>query len=239
MKFQLFAATIALSLSVQSAMATEQSHAFDISLFGIRAGVMRVTLKDTGSGYTAQGRLATKGILSKLARLEFDGVVSGQISKGDLSPRKYSATIARKKSASKVRISYANRVPKLLEYSPTRAPRDTDVDASLQRGAVDLVSATFMIVRDVSKDELCNKAVQIYDGRRRSKIQFGAPKLVKKTATCAGAYSRIAGFSTRDLEKGVRFPFTAYYEMQDDETYRLMRVSTKSTVGSAWLRRRN
>lgn len=233
------AATFALCLSAASVKASEQSHAFDVSVFGLKAGIMRVTLKQDGADYTAQGRLVTKGLLSKLAKLDFNGGAAGKTDGSTLAPRNYTATIAKKKSTNTVRISYSNAVPKVLEYSPTRAPRDTDVDASKQRGAVDLVTATAMIVRDVTRDELCNKTVQIFDGRRRSKIDMAAPKLDRKTATCTGAYNRIAGFSMRDLEKGTRFPFTAYYEMQDDETYRLMRVSTKSTVGSARLNRRN
>lgn len=239
MKPQLIAAaTIALSLLPNAGRAAEQSHTFDISLFGIKAGAMRVVLNQTDTDYSARGRLATKGLLSKLAKLEFDGTVNGSVRADALLPRKYSATIAKKKSTNNVRISYSNEIPNVLEYSPTRAPRDTDVDAAKQRGALDLVSATFLIVQDVSRENLCDKTVQIFDGRRRSRIEMSNPELDRKTASCTGSYYRIAGFSARELEKGRRFPFTAYYEMQDDETYRLMRVSTKSTIGSAMLNRR-
>jgi hypothetical protein len=239
MKRKIFAVISAFSLWTGATHAVPESHAFDVSVFGFKAGVMSVALEQTGSGYIARGRLTNKGLLAKLAKLEFDGTVSGTVKGNTLVPREYSATIAKKNVTNQVRISYTNKVPKVLEYSPTRAPRETDVDAAKQKGAVDLISATYMIVSDTKIDDLCNKTVQMFDGRRRSKIEMAAPKLDNGGATCAGAYTRIGGFSKRDLEKGSRFPFKAYYEMQDDGTYRLMRVSTKSIVGSAWLHRRN
>ena len=227
-----------LAASASTAMADVSTHAFNISIYGIPAGTMQVALAEENGNYIVDGIVRTTGLLSNVAKFDFTGRTIGAVSDGALVPSKYQIKLERKKYDTEVLMTFADKTPTVEYYRPERDHRAEDIDPSKQKGVVDLITATYVIVGDASAETLCNKRLQMFDGRRRSQIFQTEPKFKGNTAICHGAYQRIAGFSPDDLEDGATFPFTSYYEKTDTGLYRLMRVSTKSTVGSATLYRR-
>lgn len=240
MKSPLLALVASIILYGTPASAEPTRHAFNISIRGINAGVMDIRYDGNGTQYSATGKVTTSKFLSRFVKFGYSGQASGVNNGSGLEPANYAATGFNKKGTITVRMRYKNKRPELLEYTPKRDPRPTDVKVSDQVGAVDLVSASFMIVRDVTLEELCSKTVEIFDGRKRSRIWLGKPDVNGKSASCNGAYERLGGFNLDDLEEdGTVFPFTSRFELQKDGTYRLMRVATESVVGPAVLTRRN
>ena len=239
MKSRVLAVTAAIFASVSTAFAENDSLTYAIYVYGFKLGYLRVELAQTPTRYAAAGRVTTTGLMAKVAKFEFDGKVKGYRDENRYWPEEFSATVFSKSDESTVRMAYNSRTPKVLEYSPERAPRDTDVDPAKQKGAVDLISAAYMILHDVPKEQLCDKTIQMFDGRRRSQIRQGKPVITGDTARCGGFYQRIGGFSAREMEEQSTFPFMLFYEKQGDGNYRLMSIETQSVVGSAKMVRRD
>lgn len=239
MMLRVLALAAALLAPVPAASTENDSLTYTIYVYGFKLGVLRLELVQSDTRYAAAGRVTTTGLMSKIARFEFDGKAKGYRTNPKYWPDEFSATIARKSSESTVRMTYSNRIPKVVEYAPERAPRDTDVNPADQKGAVDLISAAYMILRDVPREQLCNKSVQMFDGRRRSQIREAEPVISGDKARCDGYYQRLAGFSENEMAEQTTFPFKLFYEMQTDGNYRLTSIETESVVGSAKMVRRD
>lgn len=239
MKLRVLAVAAALFATASSAFAENDSLTYAVYVYGFKIGVLRVELVQTPTRYAAAGRVTTTGLMAQIAKFNFDGKVKGYRQDTRYWPEEYSATITRKSEETTVRMAYNSRTPKVLEYSPERDPHDTDVDPAKQTGAVDLISGAYMILRDVPREQLCDKTIQMFDGRRRSQIRQDKPAITGDKARCAGAYQRLAGFSVSEMAEQSSFPFMLYYEMQKDGNYRLMSIETQSVVGSAKMVRRN
>jgi hypothetical protein len=239
MRSRVLAGATALFASLSVANADTDSLTYSIYVYGFKLGVLQVEVAQTPARYAAAGRVTTTGLLARVANFRFDGKVRGYKEGPNYWPEDYTATITRKSNESNVHMTYRDRIPKVVERVPDREQRPTDVDPAKQKGAVDLISSAYMILRDVPPDELCDKSVQMFDGRRRSQIQQAAPAISGEKARCAGFYQRIAGFTAGEMADQTVFPFTLYYEMQQDGNYRLVSVETQSVVGSAKLVRRD
>lgn len=239
MKLRVLVFAAALFASVSAASSENDSLTYEIYVYGFKLGVLRVELAQTDTRYAAAGRVTTTGLMAKIAKFEFDGKVKGYRKNSEYWPDAFSATIFRKTSESTVRMTYRDRIPNVLEHSPQRAARETDVNPAEQKGAVDLISSAYMILRDVPREQLCDKSVQIFDGRRRSQIRQEKPKVTGDTARCRGYYQRLAGFSANEMAEQTTFPFMLFYEMQKDGNYRLISIETDSVVGSAKMVRRD
>ncbi len=239
MKLRVLALAAALLAPATAGSAENDSLTYTIYVYGFKLGVLRLELAQTDSRYAAAGRVTTTGLMSKIAKFDFDGKVKGHRENSEYWPDEFSATIFNKSSESTVRMTYNSRTPKLVEYAPERAARETDVNPAKQHGAVDLISSAYMILRDVPREQLCGKSVQMFDGRRRSQIREGKPIITGDKARCSGYYQRLAGFSESEMAEQTTFPFMLFYEMQKDGNYRLMSIETESVVGSAKMVRRD
>jgi hypothetical protein len=132
---------------------------------------------------------------------------------------------------SKVKMHWSSKRPVVDTYTPTREKRNYDITPSKQGGTMDLLTAAYVTFKTVAAKDLCNVTHKMFDGRRRSQLSLGKPKVSGKIATCSGNYKRIAGFSPHQLKKGVNFPFTMYYEQQDDGNYRFKVFTSAATFG--------
>ena len=239
MKLRVLALAAALLAPVSAGAADNDSLTYEIFVYGFKLGVLRIEMAQTDSRYAAAGRVTTTGLMAKIAEFEFDGKVKGYRNKSGYWPADFSATILRKSSETAVRMTYHNRIPKVVEYSPEREMKETDVNPAEQQGAVDLISSAYMILRDVPREQLCDKSIQMFDGRRRSQIREGKPVISGDKARCSGYYERIAGFSISEMADQTTFPFALFYEMQTDGNYRLTSIETESVVGSAKMVRKD
>ena len=121
--------------------------------------------------------------------------------------------------------------PVVDKYQPAREKRSYDIVPAKQTGTMDLLTAAYSTFKTTSADSLCNTVHDMFDGRRRSKLILAKPKISGKTATCAGTYKRVAGFSPSQMQKKVNFPFSLRYEQMDDGNYRFMEFTANATFG--------
>ncbi|MBL4750376.1 MAG: DUF3108 domain-containing protein [Amylibacter sp.] len=199
--------------------------------YGIKAGTISINGAENATAYSVKGLVSPSILLRMFKDIGYKGWSSGKISKGKFYTRKYDGRARTGSRNSIVKMHWNNNRPVLDKYSPERAKRDYDISPSKQVGTKDLLTAAYLTFRTVTADNLCNVTHKMFDGRRRSQIQLGKPKISGRRATCAGSYKRVAGFSPHQMTKGVNFPFTMYYEQQDDGTYRFKEFISAATLG--------
>ena len=102
------------------------------------------------------------------------------------------------------------------------------------------MTVIFAALRDRPADKACSMQLDVFDGKRRSRVALGNPQAGAggATITCTGEYRRIKGWSPEDMAERTQFPFQMRYERQADGMYRVVEITTPTTLGRATLRRR-
>lgn len=213
--------------------APSESHVFNLYIRGFRAGTISTAVRKTKTGYALAGAVQPTRFLRRLRDVGYKGTASGTYKGNKYRPRKYTGNIKTGSRTSVVKMRWRNGRPIVDSYEPSREKRSYDINPSAQTGTIDLLSALHSVFEDSARADLCNRTLPMFDGRRRSKLTLSKPKMTEEGATCAGTYTRVAGFSPADLKKRVNFPFTLVYQLQDDETFRLMSFHTQTTFGKA------
>lgn len=227
------AAAFVLTASVAQAERLQ----FSISVGGFPVGTIETNGTVKGNQYSATGKMRTSGLVSMIRSFKYDGKVRGSVRGDTFMPKSYSEQFDTGSRVSNVAMSYSNGVPRVDKYVPKRAPRPYDIKASAQKGTVDVLTGAYATLRDVKAENLCNKTIKMFDGRRRTNISLKKPKISGDGATCSGIFSRIAGYPADDLAKQKHFPFTLSYTKRGD-VYSLQEFTTQSTLGKVRAKRR-
>jgi len=230
MKHILSALALTGSLAIP---ATGQAENITMNLYaiGIKAGSITVNGAEKGNAYALRGLVAPSFLLKLVKEIGFSGSAYGTVRNDQYQSRRYAGNIINGKQRSEVRMHWRGRTPVLDSYKPGREKRSYDINPSRQVGVVDLLTAAYATFKSRRIENLCNATHKMFDGRRRSQISLGAPEVSGKTATCAGKYTRVAGFSPNEMQKRVNFPFVMYYELQDDGMYRFKEFIADATFG--------
>ena len=100
------------------------------------------------------------------------------------------------------------------------------------------MTTAFAVLRDRPAGLACNLDISNYDGRERSRIRLAGGKAEGNTLTCPGMYTRVAGFSPKDMAERVNWPFTVIYRVRPDGTHRVSKVIISTTLGTVQMTRR-
>jgi hypothetical protein len=211
---------------------------FDFSLKGFRAGRLTLSGSIVDGQYEASGTLQSTGILGALRKIRYDAAVTGILNDGRFVPSHYSELADTGKRQSESVMEYRAGVPQVKVYNPPREPRPGDVTPATQGGTVDPLTALYATLRDVPKDEVCQLAVFMFDGLRRSQVVLTAPKPEGDSVTCLGEYRRLAGFTEADMAEMERFPFRLTYGPAGEGMMHVELIETETLFGRGVLRRR-
>ncbi|WP_235451248.1 DUF3108 domain-containing protein [Gemmobacter sp. LW-1] len=229
-----------MAAAVMAAPARAEQAQFDFVLKGITAGSLTWSGEGLpGGGYAVAGRLQTTGLAALLKKVRYDAKSRGRITaKGSYQPQSYTEDADTGRRQSQVVMTWASGIPTIKTYNPPRNPRPYDIDPAAQKGSVDPLTAMFATLRDVKAGEECRVSVNMFDGRRASRLSLSAPKANGDKVICAGEYRRVAGFSPEDMAEKTRFPFTLTYEPAGNGMMRVVEVATDTLYGKARLVRR-
>lgn len=220
------------------AQAQTDTGAFDLLVRGIKAATIRFSGKSDGANYTVTGRVQTTGLAALIKRLRYDGAASGTIAKGRLRPATYSESADTGRRQSDATLAYVDGVPKVTAYAPVVDARPGDVDPATMGGSVDPLTALYATFRAVDAGHECNLSLDLFDGKRASQLQVGAPIAAAGLVTCDGAYSRVQGFTPKEMAKQPRFPFTLTYAPTATGQMLVVEVVSETIYGKVTLKRR-
>lgn len=236
-KRSLCAGSLALALvGLAAPGALAEQARFSFVLRGITAGSLDWTGSgDPGGGYAVSGVLKSSGLAAMVKRVRYSATAKGTITdEGVHVAGSYSEDADTGKRQSQSVMVWQKGVPTIQSYKPERQPRAYDVDPATQKGAVDPLTAMFATLRDVAPGEECRANLDLFDGRRASKLVLGSPQKTDDTVVCAGEYRRVAGFSPEDMAERTRFPFTLTYAPAGDRM-RVVEVAADTLYGKARL----
>ncbi|WP_097029809.1 DUF3108 domain-containing protein [Cereibacter ovatus] len=229
---------VVAALVAGPASAQTDKAAFDLVLRGIGAGTLSFSGTEEAGRYAVSGRLQSGGLLGMLRKVRYDAEARGGISGGLPAPLRYRESADTGKRQSNVEMSWRGGVPRVDAYDPPRDPRPYDVDPATQKGTVDPLTALYAVLRDVEPGKECRLSLDIFDGRRRTRLALAAPQAKGQGVTCTGEFLRIAGYSRKDMAEKTRFPFSLTYAPTAEGRMRVVEVATDTLYGRATLTRR-
>lgn len=230
------ACALLLAVTPATTSAAEETGAFNVSFGGIRAGLLAFRGQGDGGSYTVHGSARASGLLGALFDAEIDTVAQGTVRDNSYAPRMAREVTAKPDDRRERRYDFNGAgVPRITD-TPPRAPRPGDAPAAAQAGTVDTTTAAFAILRDRPAALACDLDLAIYDGRRRHRIVFDS--LSADGLTCAGRYSRVAGFSADEMAERRDWPLTLTYTRLPDGTLRVDRLNFPTSFGTARIVRR-
>jgi hypothetical protein len=233
----LLAAVLAVAGGASAAQSTFTG-TFDVTIRGLRAGVLSISAVEDGGRYSAAARLQSSGLLSIIQEVGYDARSTGRITAGGYVPIRYQETTNTGERISRAEMEYVNGVPQLKTYDPPQDRSSRDIDPATQAGTLDPMTAIHAVFRDATAATACTLDVFVFDGKRRSQVVATDRTSQGSAIVCEGEYRRVAGFSRRQMERRARFPFRITYSEQPDGSYRVTRVVVETLYGRATLNRR-
>lgn len=215
-----------------------QSASYDIVMKGFTVATLGFTGTEDDGRYDVKGKLASAGLVAFLKKISYDASASGAVASGRYTPSRYSEKADTGKRVSEAVMEYRAGVPQLKVYNPPRPPKPQDVDPATQGGTVDPLTALFATMRDAEPGQECDRVLNMFDGKRASRLTLGKPQSSDGTVICAGEYRRIAGFTAEDMAEKSRFPFTLTYGAGPDGKMQVVEVAMDSLYGRARMVRR-
>ena len=110
-------------------------------------------------------------------------------------------------------------------------PKPWQIEPEDQAGTLDPVSAALTALAPEPAGEICNRSVEIYDGRRRYAIDLGAPEAGEGRIRCPALYRRVAGYKPKELKETI--DFAVWFEERPDGLAHLVRAAGESYLGLA------
>ena len=212
-----------------------QQHIFDVYILGLKLGRLAYAVEYKNNSYSAAGNLRSTGVLSAIAKYSFEASSQGKIERGVFKPKYYyerSDTGRRKEQ--KILRYFDHGIE--LETKKTAKPYWQDPNQ--QMDALDPMSAIIFILRDQTEANVCKQNFAMFDGIRRVGIKFvEGEETTEGILRCKGIYTRVGGYSAKELKDGTNFPFYVNYQIKSDD-YRVISFQMTTNRGRAKFVRR-
>ncbi len=234
---------IALTLASPAPAERLDEGLYDVHLGGFRVGLVALTGYQNATRYRAEARIESAGLAGLVRRVRYDALSEGAVVAGRFTPLRYEEDADTGRRQSRSVMEYEGGVPRIVHYESNRdaGDRGAPLDPASQGGTLDPMTALYLMLRDATGGEICRLAFEMFDGRRRSRVQFDAAAAAPGedgSLTCPGEYRRIEGFALRDMGEMQVFPFEVTYDPPAGGQRRVKRVRIETLYGTAVLLRR-
>lgn len=206
---------------------------YDLYLGGIRGGEIVLSASLERLSYRAEATGRTAGVIGKLYKAGFDAKTRGRVTARGYVPERFSAKTHTPSKNLTLEIGYAGGAPLKVSAEPPFDPKPWQLEPSEQTGAFDPLSAALAGLALQPRELLCNRSVEIFDGRRRYAIDLGAAEPAENgSLRCPAKYRRVAGFKPKMLAKEP-FPFAVWFEEGQGGLWHVVRAMGETPVGVA------
>ncbi len=227
---------IGLCLTAGMAAAQNTSGQYSVHGLGLKVGDLALSGSVTSSKYTVSAQFVTSGLVATVAGVRFLMKSSGSRNGDRFSPRSYSEDMDTGKRESRVSLRWTGGVAR-ASGSEVGDRGPYAVTPAQQKGAVDPLTAMFMVLRDQSEDEVCRIRQRIFDGERLTEVSLTNKSSRGGKIICSGLFRRVAGYSPEDLSERSQFRLTVTYEPAG-ELLRATRMQADTIYGKARIQRR-
>lgn len=219
---------------------------FDVHFGGIWAGTVDLTLSFVDDGYAASAKGRTEGVVGALYGASFSAEAHGDApgGAGPAPGARPDAFSARGKfGGDKIRLSidFGPTGPRMVEADPAFKPKPYQIDPTAQTGVFDPLGAAALLLRERPGGALCDARLDVFDGRRRSRVTLSPPKAgaLAGEIQCDAALTRVAGWKPKDMREPP-FNFRLFFDRANvDAPARLRRFEVDTKYGMATAVRRD
>lgn len=204
---------------------------YDLYLGGIRAGELTIDATFEGDGYRATSMMRTAGVVGALYGASFEAETEGKLSAAGLEPAHFRAASRTYSKAQKVEMTYRDAAPEAVHAEPAFIPKPWQIEPKEQAGTLDPVSAALTALAPAPASSICDRSVEIFDGRRRYAVDLGKPEADGDRIKCPALYRRVAGFKPKKLKETIHFD--VWFEERSDGLAHLVRAGGESLYGLA------
>ncbi|QDY69823.1 DUF3108 domain-containing protein [Qingshengfaniella alkalisoli] len=227
----------ALSAALSPAQAQEVGQ-YDVVVGGLRAGTLAYEADVSGNTYSLRGSARASGLVGIFVDSVVDVASRGYIDGHTLRPSGYAERTNNKGEVVRRDFRYRNGIPQITRTPPRDKPQKHAVAPQQQAGTLDPMSAAFAILRDKPTVEACQLDISMFDGAKRSRLQYTSREDDGDDIVCSGQYLRIAGFSPKEMAERASWPVTARYQQMPNGDARLAELRFSTSFGAARIRRR-
>jgi len=222
---------LTLALITGSAPAQAFEARFEVRYGPFRPAEVTLSATEDAQTYAAEGHVASAGLVGLLRAFHFDLQVEGGHDGDSLVPGRFTGDLDTGQRQHRVIMTYHDGVPQIDAIAPDEAPTGWTLDPATQGGTLDPLSAFYLLTRPEHAEAPCGRAIDLFDGRRRSRLRLETAHFNTRAAQCDGAYERIAGYSPDDLQDYRTLPFSLTYRRDGDGLWQLTRVVTQTPYG--------
>lgn len=217
----------------------EVAQVYDVYLGGIFAGEIAVNARIGRTSYRADTVLRTAGIVAVFYKAEIRAEAEGRVSGARLVPVRFSADTRDPKKHQSVEITYRRGTPGAVKAEPAFQPKPWQIEPAEQAGTFDPITAMLAALAPSPREALCNRTVEVFDGRRRYAIELAEPETRGAAVRCGAVYRRIAGYKPKLMtRKRARWPFRVFFRPGADGVFQVERVMGNTPFGTAVAKRR-
>jgi hypothetical protein len=225
-------------LSCAGMAGAQEQAQFDLSVGGVRAGAIAFEGDEANGTYNVRGSARTAGMIKLFAEGAVDVAVRGTVESNHYRPQGYEEAVTEKDGTVRRSFRYRGGVPEITRTPPRDKPQKNSVAPEGQAGTVDPLTAIFAILRDRPEDLACDIDLVLYDGARRSGIRLNKATPSNGGLVCEGSFTRIAGYSEKEMAEQQVWPLRLTYERLGDGTMRVTELAFDTRFGHGRARRR-
>ena len=204
---------------------------YDLYLGGVRAGELSIDARFAGGRYSATSVLRTAGVVGALFKASFEAESEGRLGAEGLEPERFRADSRTYSDEQAVEMTYAGRRPAAVRAQPAFVPKPWQIEPTAQTGTLDPVSAALTALAPAPPRAICNRSVEIYDGRRRYAVDLGRPEADGERIKCPALYRRVAGYKAKELKETIAFDL--WFEERADGLAHVVRAAGEAGLGLA------
>ncbi|MEM9551595.1 MAG: DUF3108 domain-containing protein [Pseudomonadota bacterium] len=229
-------AAILTALAACPATAQDSQGRYSVRALGVKVGEFAISGRVTERRYAVRSTFTTTDLAGAVAGVKFLLSAEGDRQGAAFRPARYDEEMDTGERDSRARLRYSGGVAR-ASGSQIRDRGEYAVTDAQQRGAVDPLTAMFMVLRDQERERLCQLRQRIYDGERLTEITLSPGPANAEQVTCQGIFRRIAGYAPEDLNRKKDFGLTVVYVPAGD-AMRAMRMTADTLYGPATMIRR-
>lgn len=207
------------------------STVYDLYLGGIRAGELTIDATFRGDRYSATSVMRTAGIVGALYKASFAAETEGRLGPEGLQPERFHAVAQMRSDRQNVEMTYRDATPAAVRADPAFVPKPWQIEPTDQTGTLDPVSAALTALAPARADAICDRSVEIYDGRKRYALDLGPPEADGERIRCAALYRRVAGYKPKELKETIAFD--VWFEERADGLAHVVRAAGDGGYGLA------
>ena len=231
------AAAVAAMAVAAPLSAQEMQARFAVRALGLKVGDLVLNGTVTDNRYAVASQFTTSGLVGAVAGVKFLLSAAGRVENGQFRPDRYDEEMDTGRRESRVSLRYARGVAR-AQGSQVGARPPWAVSDAQQRGAVDPLTAMFMVIRDQPRDGLCRVNQRIYDGERLTQIVLEERRDRGAEVTCSGTFRRIGGYPAEELSRKPVFGLSVAYVPGPGGVMQASHMRADTTHGPASLVRR-